>query len=603
MVTLVIEGSGGSEVRYEVAKDVFSIGASSGNDVIIRAPGVAPRHLIIQRKDEAFIFIGQSRQVAVLNGERRSRGVLRIGDRVRIGTATIVFSGWASDDQRVMDVVEDSSSVSPVEKAEGDVNSEGGVPADKERSEVVLYSEPSRIGEARTCAVELFRRGVCLDLIPSLKTFMERIFPERQAMFARVDDEGRFSPLLSQWTGKVPRLPRRTFEELAGESRYAVVRLGSRRVVVYPVGHGPVSNHAYFMVETDSDRQADDELILAELSRFLTIHWERVEQSSAMYGSWESEARAAVEAMVPGQSQGVQFFRESLIQAARSPYPVLLCGRKGVGRTASANLISSLNPNGPPLTRMYQVQEGSNKAIRMELWGLDSEKPTIQVESGQVLLKDIHLASLEAQREAAATILSDVESGLSPRVRWIATTEEDCTSLLNEGRFDPELYNIFRHHVIRVPSLQSRREDLPLMIVSLLDTVAAEQEKEIRGIELESLNSLLQHPFEGQMVELLAELRRLVSATPSGDMIRGIVPAIPLEGMGDGEGQDAAALLSLDDLKTVVPAVERLIIDRVMKRTKGNQSKAARVLNLSRGALISKIKEFNIPDYRFLRKR
>ena len=101
----------------------------------------------------------------------------------------------------------------------------------------------------------------------------------------------------------------------------------------------------------------------------------------------------------------------------------------------------------------------------------------------------------------------------------------------------------------------------------------------------------------------LAELRRLVSATPSGDMIRGIVPAIPLEGMGDGEGQDAAALLSLDDLKTVVPAVERLIIGRVMKRTKGNQSKAARTLNLSRGALISKIKEFDIPDYRFLRKR
>ena len=46
-----------------------------------------------------------------------------------------------------------------------------------------------------------------------------------------------------------------------------------------------------------------------------------------------------------------------------------------------------------------------------------------------------------------------------------------------------------------------------------------------------------------------------------------------------------------------------MIIDRVLHRVKGNQSKAARVLNLSRGALISKIKDYEIPDYRSLRSR
>jgi DNA-binding protein Fis len=53
----------------------------------------------------------------------------------------------------------------------------------------------------------------------------------------------------------------------------------------------------------------------------------------------------------------------------------------------------------------------------------------------------------------------------------------------------------------------------------------------------------------------------------------------------------------------VIPAVERLVIDRVLQRTLGNQSKAARVLNLSRGALIAKMKEYEIPDYRYLRRR
>jgi DNA-binding protein Fis len=53
----------------------------------------------------------------------------------------------------------------------------------------------------------------------------------------------------------------------------------------------------------------------------------------------------------------------------------------------------------------------------------------------------------------------------------------------------------------------------------------------------------------------------------------------------------------------VIPGIERLVIDRVLCREKGNQSQAARVLNLSRGALIAKIKEYGIPDYRSLRRK
>ena len=98
MVTLAIEGSGGSELTYQLAKQAISIGASAQNDIVLRSPGVAPRHLVIQRNDNVFTFLAHHRQVVVLNGERRSRGVLRVGDRIRIGTATIVFKGMGEDD-------------------------------------------------------------------------------------------------------------------------------------------------------------------------------------------------------------------------------------------------------------------------------------------------------------------------------------------------------------------------------------------------------------------------------------------------------------------------------------------------------------------------
>jgi len=111
------------------------------------------------------------------------------------------------------------------------------------------------------------------------------------------------------------------------------------------------------------------------------------------------------------------------------------------------------------------------------------------------------------------------------------------------------------------------------------------------------------------VAELLGELRRLVSATPEGELVGGTVrgAAVASESgaaavSSEGVSYEAAEVLHEDDLKVVIPAVERLLIDRVLRRAKGNQSRAARELNLSRGALIAKIKDYEIPDYRSLRR-
>ena len=66
---------------------------------------------------------------------------------------------------------------------------------------------------------------------------------------------------------------------------------------------------------------------------------------------------------------------------------------------------------------------------------------------------------------------------------------------------------------------------------------------------------------------------------------------------------DAEAMLrQTDDLKVIVETVEREVIDRAMRRVEGNQSRGAHVLNISRGSLIAKLKEYGIPDYRYLRR-
>ncbi len=61
-------------------------------------------------------------------------------------------------------------------------------------------------------------------------------------------------------------------------------------------------------------------------------------------------------------------------------------------------------------------------------------------------------------------------------------------------------------------------------------------------------------------------------------------------------------LRQTDDLKKIVETVEREVIDRAMRRVEGNQSRGAQILNISRGSLIAKLKEFGVPDYRYLRR-
>jgi DNA-binding NtrC family response regulator len=61
-------------------------------------------------------------------------------------------------------------------------------------------------------------------------------------------------------------------------------------------------------------------------------------------------------------------------------------------------------------------------------------------------------------------------------------------------------------------------------------------------------------------------------------------------------------LRSTDDLKKIIDTVEREVIDRAMRRVEGNQSRGAQILNISRGSLIAKLKEFGVADYRYLRR-
>jgi len=604
MVRLVIDTGSGSEINYEFTQDEISIGASGNNDVVLRAPGVAPVHLVIRRNEQTLTFFGQQRQIVLLNRERRSRGVLEIGDKIRIGTATLTVR---ADDREESADVKAAAASEVVEENGSDTHHR---PADqpKPRSEVVLYNEPKFLAEGRQRLLETFQLGAGADLIVLVEKFFATVFEGRGALLAWLDQQGQLQPIAANWTTKVPQFPLLTFTELDRGDRIGVLRGSTRELLIHPV---PVAGESrvYLLLEIDGDDFEEDRVLIAELAGMLAVHWGMISGPSTLLGEWEADARARLDARLPGTSQSIGLLRDQMLSAACSAAPVLLYGRAGSGRAYLASLIASLRPTGKPWIRILQVRESDETALRVELFGSGNAMGVRGIAEraggGVVVIRDVERMTPELQRETANAIEHDAGSAIGSKVRWMLTTAEDCMTLVEDGSLDPSLFSLMQRHLVRVPPLEERREDLPLLIVKMLHSVGAEQGKQIHGVALETLDSLLLHPFEGQMTELLGELRRLVSATPEGEMVRGSVRRSAAASMSspdvaDGTA-DTAVMLGQDDLKVVIPAVEKMLIDRVLRRSLGNQSKAARELNLSRGALIAKIKEYEIPDYRSLR--
>ena len=110
--------------------------------------------------------------------------------------------------------------------------------------------------------------------------------------------------------------------------------------------------------------------------------------------------------------------------------------------------------------------------------------------------------------------------------------------------------------------------------------------------------------FLEELVQVAGLAFASMGAAPREDAARPTAEAAPAA-MAPRETESSLAetvLRQTDDLKKIVETVEREVIDRAMRRVEGNQSRGAQVLNISRGSLIAKLKEFGIPDYRYLRR-
>jgi two-component system response regulator PilR (NtrC family) len=178
-------------------------------------------------------------------------------------------------------------------------------------------------------------------------------------------------------------------------------------------------------------------------------------------------------------------------------------------------------------------------------------------------------------------------------VRILAATNTDIEELIGQKLFRKDLF--YRLNVIKIdiPPLRDRKEDIPLLVRHFLGTYSRENRKEIGEVAPDVLEILDAHDWPGNVRELENLIERAVVLSRSNVITRDALPPFLLQKRALDDGPDPESEESLDFHQRTQTFQRRLII-AALKKTKGVQNKAARLLGVKPTTLNEMIKRLKI---------
>ncbi|MCK5349333.1 MAG: sigma-54-dependent Fis family transcriptional regulator, partial [Desulfobacula sp.] len=211
---------------------------------------------------------------------------------------------------------------------------------------------------------------------------------------------------------------------------------------------------------------------------------------------------------------------------------------------------------------------------------------------GTILLDHFEIMPEHTQREMMEIMdnktvrqtTNTVESLID--IRFIVATHQDLKKRVEEGKFNEDLYHRLNAITMSVPSLQERRGDIPTLCSYFLRKLNMEFEKNIESFSDEVLSIFMSYPFPGNVRELKHIIERAVILAGS--------TSIGLKHLPERFKNEASPSRSIENKPLfTLNEVEQHHILKAIEFTKGNKSKTAELLGISRAALWRKLKLIN----------
>ena len=300
-----------------------------------------------------------------------------------------------------------------------------------------------------------------------------------------------------------------------------------------------------------------------------------------------------------GESSVMQEVFTTINKLSNTDANILILGENGTGKDVIARLIYRCSPRyGKPFVT---IDLGSipEQLFESELFGFEkgaftdakkSKAGRMEVAtSGTLFLDEIGNLSLPMQSKLLTAIEKRQISRLGSTqtvpidVRLICATNADIRQMVEDGNFRQDLLYRINTIEIHIPPLRERGNDIILLADHFLDRYTRKYKKEIHGLTREAKNKLLKYAWPGNVRELQHTIERAV-ILGDGSMLK---PENFLFHTTSKQKKEEEVVLNLEQL-------ERQAIEKALRISNGNISRAAEYLGITRFALYRKLEKLGL---------
>ncbi len=291
---------------------------------------------------------------------------------------------------------------------------------------------------------------------------------------------------------------------------------------------------------------------------------------------------------------------------ARHFTSVLVTGETGTGKEMIARAVHALSPRrGRPLV-VADCASIPETLFESELFGYrrgaftgaDHDKRGLfeEADGGVIFLDEVAEVPMAVQAKLLRVLENHQFRPLgaqAPRevdVRVIAATNRDVAAAIKAGTFREDLYHRLNRIEIRVPPLRERTDDIPLLVRHFLQAAGRKFDKPLRGVTRDAQKIFLKYEWPGNVRELenVLESAGLVCRKDFVD-----VPNLPKVLRDFAPASPPPPFLRRDSLSTLED-LERDYIQYLLRTTRRNLRRTAKILGISRTTLYNKIKKYKI---------